>query len=96
MRYILEGEWSGYHSGQQRIVHRTVISEQRAKKINEQKLSCITYSDGTSLDLTLRPAKPRERVKESHGYDSLIDDCLHYKVCSVMDLIAARDSRKVE
>lgn len=94
MRYVLEGEWTGYHSGQRRVVHRTVVSEQKAKRISEQKLFWIGYSDGTSLMLNLRPAKPRERVQQIHGYDSMIDDCLHYKVSGVMDLIAARTARQ--
>lgn len=68
-RYVLEGEWSGYRSSQRRIVHREVISEKRAKDF---KLSSIEYSDGTRLDIYVRPAKPRERVSAINGYSSLI------------------------
>lgn len=69
VRYILEGEWSGYRSSQRRIVHREVISEKRAK---DMKLSSIEYGDGTRLDIWTRPAKPRERVQTINGYGSLI------------------------
>lgn len=68
-RYVLEGEWTGYKSSQQRIVHREVISEKRAKNM---KLSSIQYSDGTRLEIWIRPAEPRERVKAINGYSSLI------------------------
>jgi hypothetical protein len=90
MRYVLEGTWSGYHSGQRRVVHRTVIAEFQAKQIKEQGLSYIEYSDGTHPDLNIRVAVPRERVKEIHDYDSLIGDCLHYKVNSVVALQKAK------
>jgi len=89
-RWVLEGEWSGYRSGQRHVVHRAVVPEWKAKQITKQGLTNIGYMDGTSLWLTLRPAKPREKVKEIHGYDSLIDDCLHHSVSSVADLIKTR------
>lgn len=91
MRYVLEGEWSGYHSGQRRVVHCTVIPKYIADQIKEQQLHYISYTDGTSLDLSVREAKPRERITEIHGYDSLIRDCLHYKVSSVSELVAKRE-----
>ncbi len=68
-RYILEGTWSGYTSGQRRVVHRQVIHK-------PVTLSCIRYTDGTTLIIDVRPALPRERVKEIHGYTSLIRDAL--------------------
>lgn len=68
-RYILEGTWSGYRSSQRRVVHRQVI-----RKL--VSLSCICYTDGTKLDISVRPAKKGERVKEIHGYTSLIRDAL--------------------
>jgi hypothetical protein len=70
-RYVIEGTWSGYHSGQRRVAHREVIAESRAKKF---VLTCIRYTDGTTLDITLRPAEYREKVKEISGYRSLIRD----------------------
>lgn len=68
-RYVLEGEWSGYRSSQRRVVHREVISE-------EIPLSCIRYSDGTTLDITVRPAKPRERVQKIGGYTKLVREAM--------------------
>lgn len=71
-RFIVEGEWSGYVSSQQRVVHREVISEWRAKRLS--KLHGIRYSDGTMLTLFVRRCKPREKVAEVMGYKSLISD----------------------
>lgn len=71
MRYVLEGEWSGYTSAQRRVVHREVItSEKRAVRLRQ--VHGIRYTDGTMLTLWLREAKPRERVEEVAGYTSLI------------------------
>lgn len=68
-RFVLEGEWSGYRSSQQRIVHREVITEARANKFN---LDCIRYTDGTTLSLHVRPALYREKIEQINGYGSLI------------------------
>ena len=81
-RYILEGTWSGYRASQRRVCHRVVVTKPERYK----NLTWIGYSDGTSLNLTLRPALPRERIKEIHGYDDLIDQCLHENVNRVDDL----------
>ncbi len=83
-RYVLEGTWSGYNSGQRRLVHRQVFR----KPVN---LTCIRYTDGTTLDITVRSAKKSERVKEIHGYTSLIRDALELKKDYVLvDEIVAR------
>lgn len=86
-RFIIEGEWSGYRSSQQRIVHRTVHAP-AYKKLREwaERTHAITYTDGTSLFIRVRDCKPRERVKEIHGYDSLIRDCAFHNVDSVAAL----------
>jgi len=82
MRYVLEGEWSGYRSSQRRICHRTVI-----KRIEKYKdLTSIRFTDGTTLDLSIHKCKPRERVKEIRGYDKLIADCISEGVCAVSEL----------
>ena len=78
-RWILEGEWSGYRSSQQHIVHRTIITDPKPF----EKLSSIRYTDGTSLYLSVKPCKPRERVKQIHGYDDLIRKCVNAGVDSV-------------
>ena len=86
-RFIIEGEWSGYVSRQRRIVHRTVHSK-AFKKLRAwiEKTHAIFYTDGTSLSLIVRDCKPRERISEIHGYDSLIKDCQFYDVNSVEEL----------
>jgi len=72
MRYVLEGEWTGYCSSQQRVVHREVISERRRERLNG--LHAIQYTDGTKLLIHIREAKPRERIAEVHSYRELICD----------------------
>jgi len=90
-RFIIEGEWTGYTSAQQRIVHRTVHSgSYKRLRAWAKKTHAITYTDGTCLILTVRDAKPRERVKQIHGYDSLIQDCAHFDVDSVNELMKVR------
>lgn len=86
-RYVLEGTWRGYNSGMDRVVHSEVIQGSRKMFLAWlQKTFCIRYTDGTMLELNVRPAKPRERVEEKHGYKSLIYDCFHQDVSSVADL----------
>lgn len=86
-RFVIEGEWSGYRSSQQRVVHRQVYPGGR-NKLREwaEKTHGIRYTDGTMLYLTVRDCKPRERVKEIRGYTSLIEDCFHNQVSSVAEL----------
>lgn len=86
-RYIIEGEWSGYHSGQTRVVHRTVHGRSY-KKLRDfaESAHSIGFTDGTSLRLSVRDCKPRERVKEINGYGSLINDCCYHGVTSVAAL----------
>ena len=86
-RYIIEGTWSGYTSSQERVVHRTV-HRASFKKLRAwvKNAGAIYYTDGTTLLLSVRDAKPRERVKEIKGYVSLIADCAHYDVNHVSDL----------
>jgi len=86
-RFIIEGEWSGYHSGQRKIVHRTVHKANRKRlKAWAENSGYIRYTDGTTLSISIRDAQPREKVKEIHGYDSLINDCVYHNVTSVNDL----------
>lgn len=71
-RFVLEGEWSGYTSSQRQIVHREVVTKRRAERL--KSLRTIVYTDGTTLNLSLRPAEHREKVKEIKSYSSLIYD----------------------
>ena len=73
-RFVLEGEWTGYTSSQSRVVHREVVTGKRVEAL--KNLHTIIYTDGTSLLLHLREAKPREKVQEVKSYTSLINDAL--------------------
>ena len=92
MRFIIEGEWTGYTSAQRRVVHRTVHDQRREGELWDwaRRGLGIRYTDGTSLDLRVRECTPRERVKEVHGYDSLIRDCARFGVYSVHDVCEAK------
>lgn len=70
MRYVLEGEWTGYVPRQQRVVHREVVNAKRAEKL--RGLHAIVYTDGTSLLIRVREARPRERVETINSYGTLI------------------------
>lgn len=85
-RFIIEGEWSGYTSAQQRVVHRQVYPASRKRlRAWAEKTHGILYTDGTMLYLTVRDTKPRERVKEIRGYTRLIEDCFFLGVDSVAE-----------
>jgi hypothetical protein len=95
-RYIIEGEWSGYVAGQEKVVHRAVYPAHRKMlRAWAEKTRAIAYPDGTRLVLSVRECKPRERVHEIHGYTSLIEDCSHYSVCSVQALQQIKAQRGV-
>lgn len=68
-RFVVEGEWSGYTSAQQRVVHRTVETYWRD---GYERIRSHNFSDGTYLAVRVRDALPRERVVEIHGYDKLL------------------------
>lgn len=70
-RFIVEAEWTGYTSSQQRIVHRSVETLFRA---GYDRVKWHSFSDGTGLAVSVRDCKPREKVKEIHGYSSLLRD----------------------
>lgn len=86
-RFVIEGEWSGYRPAQQRCVHRTAhsVKERQFRKFVES-MQAIEFTDGTHLWLSVRDAKPRERIKQIHGYDSLIRACYVHGVSCVVDL----------
>lgn len=68
-------------------MHREIVPANRRKFIEWcEKTFCIRYTDGTSLELTIRPALPREKVVEKKGYTSLIHDCFRHNVRAVADL----------
>lgn len=80
MRYIIEGTWRGYRSSQDHICHRKVYKSNRKnggpfiEKLRE--MHSIPFSDGTALIVTVREAKPREKVQEIDGYTRFISDAV--------------------
>jgi hypothetical protein len=86
-RFVIEGEWLGYRSSMDRVVHRTVHSV-AFKRLREwcEKNPYIHYTDGTRLRLTVRDCKPREHVEQIHGYDELIRCCVAENKTRVEDL----------
>lgn len=55
-------------------------------------LNCIVYTDGTSLLLSTREAKPREKVEQVLGYRELIRDAVYHGGSRVLvsDIASAR------
>ena len=84
-RFIIEGMWRG------RIVHRTCHTKsfKRLRKWADG-VYCLRFTDGTELIITVRDAKPRERVVAIHGYEKLIEDCFYYNVNSVAAVMTKR------
>jgi hypothetical protein len=70
-RFVVEAEWSGYHSGQQHVCHRTVETLFRA---GYEALHSHTFGDGTYMSISVRDAKPRERVERKNGHGTLLRD----------------------
>ena len=94
-RFIIEGTWSGYIASQRRVVHRTVHSAIfKILRAWAENTHAIHYQDGTALCISVRDCKPRERVREIHGYDSLIYDCYFHKVDSVAALYAIKNRKE--
>ncbi len=89
-RFVIEGEWSGYRSSQQKVVHREVTTDAALVKKIEGAYA-ISYTDGTCLVLSVRPCTPREVVKnQKNSYGKLIRDCARYDVWSVDELVKVR------
>ncbi len=70
--FVLEGTWSGYRAAQRKVVHREVVSAERAARVG--KITTICFTDRTTLDVVVRPLLAGEAVKELHGYTELLDD----------------------
>lgn len=69
-RFVVEGEWTGYTSAQQRVVHREIITSKRRDAL--KKLHAIVFADGTSLLISIRVLNAREHVPEIDRYGALI------------------------
>lgn len=70
-RFVVEAEWSGYHSGQRHVCHRTVETLFRA---GYENLRYHNFTDGTGMTISVRDAKPRERIERKNGYGTLLRD----------------------
>lgn len=92
-RFVVECEWSGYTSRQQRVVHRTV--ETTFREVYEA-LRWHHFSDGTGMSISVRDAKPRERVAQIRGYSSLLRDLVHQKYIELRDSQSAKLSEPVD
>jgi|HubBroStandDraft_4_1064222.scaffolds.fasta_scaffold39605_6 hypothetical protein len=94
-RWILEGEWTGYTSAQRHVVHVQVFKGRPDLRAWLERNRAIRYTDGTSLILRVRDAKPREKVVEVVSYYSLIIDCFRHNVRSV-DALPMNPSERAE
>ncbi len=87
-RYVVECVWSGYRSSQSRPCHRTVIDKYLAKRL--ERFHTISFTDGTTLSVNVRPCTYREKVTQLNGYGSLLSDFAYRDdlsgYVSVMDL----------
>ena len=94
-RFIIEGQWAGYTSNQDRLVHRSVHlgSETKLREWAE-KTYAIVFTDGTRLLLSVRDLKPREKVAPFPEYGKLIRQCCAYGVASVAALYAKEKEEK--
>mgnify|MGYP003394541828 FL=1 len=81
--YCIEGEWSGYNSSQQRVVHREYTPKaDRADAV--KKLGLIRYTDGTVLFLRTYGIKSKEQIlPKIDGYTSLIDKAIRTGISDV-------------
>jgi len=68
-RFVLEAEWSGYHSGQRRVCHREVLTRQREAF---EAIKSVRFTDGTYLEVSVRDAEPNERVQEIKSYTEVL------------------------
>jgi hypothetical protein len=92
--FMIEGEWSGYRSSQQRVVHREYLPHTRAKFVaSVEKLPCIYFTDGTTLVIRVT-AVAHKRLPAINGYGELIRDCVYQNVNSVQALVNQQRKEK--
>jgi DUF438 domain-containing protein len=83
--FMIEGEWTGYTSAQQRVVHREYVTKKQADAIRKAIPFAITYTDGTKLIIYIKEVS-RRKLPEMHSYDELIKNCVSQGVCTVAEL----------
>lgn len=90
-RFLLEAKWLGYSSSQDRVCHREITTDAKLADWVGKNYG-ITFTDGTTLELYVRPLAKGERVADQKSsYKTLIRDCAYYNVTSVSALTAARN-----
>ncbi len=81
MRYVIEGTWRGYRSSQDHVCHREIYKSNRkggGPFLDVlRKMYSIPFSDGTALIVSVREAKPREKIQEKISYRTLIRDACY-------------------
>ena len=94
-RFIVECVWSGYRASQSKPCHRTVERKSKADEI--RKITCVQFTDGTTMSVDVRPARLREKVQEIHGYDSLLSDAVRFGLTGFVTVnqIMAREKAAV-
>lgn len=84
-RYVLEANWHGYRSSQDHAVHREVISPKKAEMMRD--LVGVRFTDGTTMYVTVREAKYREKVSPIIGYREVLDSCYYNKRKGVVNVM---------
>jgi hypothetical protein len=92
MRWILEGTWSGYRSGQERVCHRRILKSMKSVEFWEP-IHAVVFTDNTTMTMRIREAKPREKVEEIKGYDALLMD---FKIAGMTGYCYVRDLENVK
>lgn len=68
-RYVVECVWGG--PSRSWTCHRRVHPKARA--LRYAQITSVQFDDGTSMSVSVRPAKPREKVREINGYTTLLN-----------------------
>jgi len=90
-RFVVEATWSGYTSGQQHVCHRTVETLFRA---GYEALRSHTFVDGTYMLISVRDAKPRERIERKNGYGALLLDLAMHEWSKLKAAQSAKETTK--
>jgi len=88
-RWIIEGTWTGYTAGQRRVIHRAVTTDP-----DRYKVTYVEFSDNTGLAITKRECRLRERVKEMHTYDRVLNKCIAMELSGIVTIDRLRQTRR--
>ena len=73
-RHVVECVWHSF-SGRLIPCHRRVLRHKYEIEALS-KITAVGFTDNTSMSVSVRPAKPREKVTEIWGYHKLLDECV--------------------